>query len=203
MDTTSRTFCASAVPLPETLAVKWICRSAWAPKDATDESIVALVLLPHADRPSDATTPPRSRTIFRTSSPLVASSSVQSGCPKPPRPCAERYHRRCYFENTVHHRGFGLSRHGQTAGKYRAAPDILWQSGGSNDRNEGRMTRKISRATAVLGAVFMIAPIMTFGGASASSASAATTTRVLTCTGKVVSRPSTFVLSCADANAGW
>jgi hypothetical protein len=66
------------------------------------------------------------------------------------------------------------------------------------------MTSKISRAKVALGAALLITPIMTFGGFAASTgAGAATTTRVLTCTGKLTSKPSSYVLSCADANAGW
>jgi hypothetical protein len=66
------------------------------------------------------------------------------------------------------------------------------------------MTKMNSRATAVVGAALLIAPIMALGGVVASSsAGAATPTRLLTCTGKVTSKPSTYVLSCADAGAGW
>ena len=66
------------------------------------------------------------------------------------------------------------------------------------------MTKKISRATAVLCATLMIAPIMAIGGVVASSgAGAATPVRVLTCAGQVTTKPSTYLLSCADAGAGW
>jgi hypothetical protein len=57
---------------------------------------------------------------------------------------------------------------------------------------------------AVLGIALLIAPVSALGGvATAGGAGAATATRVLTCTGKLASRPSTYTLSCADANAGW
>jgi len=39
--------------------------------------------------------------------------------------------------------------------------------------------------------------------AGPTGASAASATHVLTCTGKMASKPSTYTLSCADANAGW
>jgi len=84
------------------------------------------------------------------------------------------------------------------------APDILCQSGGSTTRNEGRMKKRTARATAVLGATLMIAPIIAFGGTvAASAAGAATPIKVLTCTGKVTEKPATYLLSCADAGAGW
>jgi hypothetical protein len=61
-----------------------------------------------------------------------------------------------------------------------------------------------TRATAVLGTALLIAPILAFGGVAASAgAGAATPTRLLTCTSKLTTRPSTYLLSCADANAGW
>ena len=66
------------------------------------------------------------------------------------------------------------------------------------------MNNKISRATAGLGAVLLLAPIGALGAAvTQTSAGAATATRVLTCTEKLASKPSTYLLSCADANAGW
>jgi hypothetical protein len=66
------------------------------------------------------------------------------------------------------------------------------------------MKKNLSRATAVLGAVLMAAPLMTIGGAALpASAGAATSTRLLTCTEKLTTKPSTYVLSCADAGAGW
>jgi V8-like Glu-specific endopeptidase len=66
------------------------------------------------------------------------------------------------------------------------------------------MKKNLSRATALLGAALLAAPIMTFGGASlVTDAGAATTARLLTCTGKLSTKPSTYLLSCADANAGW
>jgi hypothetical protein len=66
------------------------------------------------------------------------------------------------------------------------------------------MKKNLSRATAVLGAVLLAAPLMTLGGAALpANAGAATSTRLLTCTEKLTTKPSTYVLSCADANAGW
>jgi hypothetical protein len=66
------------------------------------------------------------------------------------------------------------------------------------------MTMKISRATAALGAVLVLAPIVGFGGVVApTSAGAATPVRLLTCAGKLASKPTAYVLSCADAGAGW
>jgi hypothetical protein len=66
------------------------------------------------------------------------------------------------------------------------------------------MNLKISRATAVLGAALLITPIWALGGAAdPAGAGAATPTRVLTCNLKLATKPSTYLLSCADANAGW
>jgi len=66
------------------------------------------------------------------------------------------------------------------------------------------MRKKNSRAIALVGAVLLIAPITAIGGVAASSgASAATPTHVLTCGEKLAFKPSTYTLSCADANAGW
>jgi hypothetical protein len=71
-------------------------------------------------------------------------------------------------------------------------------------KNEGRMNLKNSRATAVLGAALLIAPIAAVGGVAGSSGAGATTpTRVLTCNLKLATRPSAYLLSCADANASW
>ena len=44
---------------------------------------------------------------------------------------------------------------------------------------------------------------MMIGGVAATGAGAAAPTRLLTCAGKLASKPSTYTLSCADANAGW
>src|ERR1019366_9816609 len=49
-----------------------------------DWLIVAFVLVPHADRPSDATTAPRIRTVFRTFSPSYVSPTLHARRPKPP-----------------------------------------------------------------------------------------------------------------------
>lgn len=91
----------------------------------------------------------------------------------------------------------------EVLGKSLRGPDIQCQSGGSTNRNEGRMTKKISLASAVLGTALLLAPIAVIGGVATSSAGATSATHVLTCTGKVTSKPSTYVLSCADAGAGW
>jgi hypothetical protein len=66
------------------------------------------------------------------------------------------------------------------------------------------MRIKNSRAVAALGIALLIAPMVAIGGVVApTGAGAATATRVLTCTGKLTSKPATYVMSCADANAGW
>jgi hypothetical protein len=65
------------------------------------------------------------------------------------------------------------------------------------------MTTKNVRATALLGAVLIVAPIIGAGATAPTGASAATPTRLLTCAEKLTSKPSTYLLSCADANAGW
>src|SRR5579863_1932947 len=65
------------------------------------------------------------------------------------------------------------------------------------------MKKNLSRATAVLGAVLLAGPLMTIGGALSTNAGAVTPTRLLTCSEKLTTKPSTYLLSCADANAGW
>ena len=66
------------------------------------------------------------------------------------------------------------------------------------------MKKNLSRATAVTGAVLLAAPLMTLGGAAlTANAGAATSPRLLTCTEKPTTKPSTYILSCADAGAGW
>jgi hypothetical protein len=66
------------------------------------------------------------------------------------------------------------------------------------------MKKNLSRATAVLGAVLLAAPLMTLGGVALSAnAGAATSARLLTCTEKLTTKPSAYILSCADAGAGW
>jgi hypothetical protein len=65
------------------------------------------------------------------------------------------------------------------------------------------MRRKNVRATAVLSAALLVAPILMVGALATPGAGAATPTRVLTCTDTVASKPTTYTLSCADANAGW
>jgi hypothetical protein len=66
------------------------------------------------------------------------------------------------------------------------------------------MNTKSFRATAVLGAALLIAPITAFGATvTPSGAGAATPTHVLTCADKPTAKPSSYILSCADANAAW
>jgi hypothetical protein len=66
------------------------------------------------------------------------------------------------------------------------------------------MRIKNSRAVTALGIALLIAPMAAvYGVAPPTGAGAATATRVLTCTGKFASKPTTYVISCADANAGW
>lgn len=66
------------------------------------------------------------------------------------------------------------------------------------------MKRIDSRAAVVLGATLLIAPIASLGATVLPVASgAATPTHVLTCSLKLASKPTTYTLSCADANAGW
>jgi len=65
------------------------------------------------------------------------------------------------------------------------------------------MNLNISRATAVLGAALLITPILAFGGVADPAGAGAARTRVLTCSLKLATKPSTYLLSCADANASW
>ena len=65
------------------------------------------------------------------------------------------------------------------------------------------MNLKISRATAVLGAALMITPMLAFGGVADPAGAGAAPTRVLTCSLKLATKPSRYLLSCADANASW
>ena len=66
------------------------------------------------------------------------------------------------------------------------------------------MRIKNSRAIAALGTALLLTPIVALGVTTVpTGAGAATATHVLTCTGKIASKPSTYTLSCADANAGW
>ncbi len=65
------------------------------------------------------------------------------------------------------------------------------------------MRKKISRVTAAM-MVLGVAPIMAAASvAGPTSAGASSPTRLLTCTGKLTSKPATYLLSCADAGAGW
>jgi hypothetical protein len=59
------------------------------------------------------------------------------------------------------------------------------------------------RAIAVLSTALLVAPILAVSGVATPDASAATPTRVLACTESLASKPTTYTLSCADANAGW
>jgi len=66
------------------------------------------------------------------------------------------------------------------------------------------MRIKNSRTVAALGTALLVAPMMAFAALAApTSAGAATGPRVLTCTQRLATKPSTYTLSCADANAGW
>ena len=66
------------------------------------------------------------------------------------------------------------------------------------------MIRNNSRAIAVASAALLIAPLVSLGATvTPTTAGAATATRILTCTQKLTSKPATYTLSCADANAGW
>jgi hypothetical protein len=66
------------------------------------------------------------------------------------------------------------------------------------------MNRNNSRVIAVISTALLIAPILSLGATlTPSPAGAATPTRILTCTQKLASKPTTYTLSCADANAGW
>ncbi len=66
------------------------------------------------------------------------------------------------------------------------------------------MNSSKSRAIALLGAALLITPILALGPSATPIVAGATTpTRLLTCTEKLTAKPSTYTLSCADANAGW
>jgi hypothetical protein len=66
------------------------------------------------------------------------------------------------------------------------------------------MNVKNTRAAKVLGTALLIAPMMAFSGvAGPMAAGAATPTRLLTCSLKLATKPSSYLLSCADANASW
>jgi hypothetical protein len=66
------------------------------------------------------------------------------------------------------------------------------------------MKKNLSRATLVLGAGLLAAPLIAIGGAALPTVAGATTSaRLLTCTAKPTAKPSTYILSCADAGAGW
>ena len=82
MDTTLSTFCASAVPLPATLAreVDLEVRTGRRARRPMNRSS-PWQSLPHAERPSDATTTPRTRTSFRTFSPFSLRPAHHCGTP--------------------------------------------------------------------------------------------------------------------------
>jgi hypothetical protein len=66
------------------------------------------------------------------------------------------------------------------------------------------MKRINSRAIAIASAALFIAPLVSLGATTTPTyADAASPTRILTCTQKLASKPATYTLSCADANAGW
>ncbi len=65
------------------------------------------------------------------------------------------------------------------------------------------MNSSKSRSLALLGAALLLTPILALGVSATPSVAGAPPTRLLTCTGKVTTKPSAYTLSCADANAGW
>jgi hypothetical protein len=65
------------------------------------------------------------------------------------------------------------------------------------------MKKNLTPVTTAFGALLLAAPLLSLGGVGATPAGAATSTRVLTCSEKPATKPSTYVLSCADAGAGW
>jgi len=65
------------------------------------------------------------------------------------------------------------------------------------------MNVKISRATAVLGAALLITPFLALAGVADPAGAGAAPTHVLTCSLKLATKPSSYLLSCADANASW
>jgi hypothetical protein len=87
------------------------------------------------------------------------------------------------------------------SGKSLEGPDIGLQGGGSREMKE--MIKLNSRATALLGAALLIAPIVALGATVPVGAGAASAPRVLTCSERFASKPSNYIISCADANAGW
>lgn len=65
------------------------------------------------------------------------------------------------------------------------------------------MNSKNVRSTAVLSVALLVVPMVAVGVVSSSVGAATGPPRILTCTGKTTSKPTTYTLSCADANAGW
>ena len=65
------------------------------------------------------------------------------------------------------------------------------------------MKSKVLRVGVVLLTACLAAPTIATGVVDSSVAGAAGATRILTCTGRPTSKPATYTLSCADANAGW
>jgi hypothetical protein len=65
------------------------------------------------------------------------------------------------------------------------------------------MKSKVLRVDAVFFTVCLAAATVATGAVGVSAAGATGTTRILTCTGKTTSKPATYTLSCADANAEW
>ena len=59
-----------------------------------------------------------------------------------------------------------------------------------------------TRAIATVSAMLVLAPMLSLG-ATWTPAGAVAPARILTCTQKSTSKPATYLLSCADANAGW
>jgi hypothetical protein len=65
------------------------------------------------------------------------------------------------------------------------------------------MKKMTVRGAAVLSATLLVASVIALGGAGTSVAGAVGPTRVLTCAGRPMSKPASYTLSCADANAEW
>jgi len=65
------------------------------------------------------------------------------------------------------------------------------------------MKSKVMRVGAAFVTACLAATTVAVGAVGSSVAGATGTTRILTCSGKPTSKPATYTLSCADANAGW
>ena len=66
------------------------------------------------------------------------------------------------------------------------------------------MKKNHTRAIATVSATLLLAPMLALGVTTTPApAGAASPARILTCTQKLTSKPASYLLSCADANAGW